>query len=103
MPTIQAATKSKALRAHHSPPPLASEGSESPSVVRGAGGKAPLHLMTEAWGRCGRVKGPCPRPCGAAGRTNPLTRPPLRDRAVRFYDPANACIAQYMQESSSGG
>ncbi|CEE49586.1 hypothetical protein XAC3810_900009 [Xanthomonas citri pv. citri] len=32
---------------HHSPPPLASEGSESPSVVRGAGGRGSADIRVK--------------------------------------------------------
>ena len=45
---------------------------------RGAGEERP-DTLPAGLGRSGRVKGPCPRPCGAAGRTNPLTRPPLKN------------------------
>ena len=47
---------------------------------RGAGEERPGHPAGRL-GRSGRVKGPCPRPYGAAGRTNPLTRPSLKKRA----------------------
>ena len=48
---------------------------------QGCRGRAPPTPCRQAWGRSGRVKGPCPRPYGAAGRTNPLTRPSLEKRA----------------------
>ena len=50
---------------------------------RGAGvpGKSAPDTLPAGLGRSGRVKGPCPRPYGAAGRTNPLTRPSLEKRA----------------------
>ena len=54
-------------------PTLAAEG----SGCRGKSAPAPTH---GGWGRSRRVKGPSPRPCGAAGRTNPLTRLPLETR-----------------------
>ena len=47
----------------------------------GVPGRAPPTPCRQAWGRSGRVKGPCPRPYGAAGHTNPLTRPSLEKRA----------------------
>ena len=47
---------------------------------RGAGKSAP-DTLPAGLGRSGRVKGPCPRPYGAAGHTNPLTRPSLEKRA----------------------
>ena len=47
---------------------------------RGAGEERP-DTLPAGLGRSGRVKGPCPRPYGAAGRTNPLTRPSLEKRA----------------------
>lgn len=53
-------------------PTLAAEG----SGCRGKSAPAPTH---GGWGRSRRVKGPSPRPCGAAGRTNPLTRLPLEN------------------------
>ena len=49
---------------------------------QGCRGKSTPDTLPAAWGRFGRVKGPCPRPCGAAGRTNPLTRPSLEKRAT---------------------
>ena len=45
---------------------------------RGAGEERP-DTLPAGLGRSGRVKGPCPRPYGAAGRTNPLTRPSLKN------------------------
>ena len=48
----------------------------------GVPGKSAPDTLPAGLGRSGRVKGPCPRPCGAAGRTNPLTRPPLEKRAT---------------------
>ena len=48
---------------------------------QGCRGKSAPDTLPAGLGRSGRVKGPCPRPCGAAGRTNPLTRPPLEKRA----------------------
>ena len=50
---------------------------------RGAGvpGKSAPDTLPAGLGRSGRVKGPCPRPYGAAGHTNPLTRPSLEKRA----------------------
>ena len=70
------------------PPPLASEGSESPSVVRGAGGRCAslpsTAPQTGGLGRSCRVKGPSPRPTGcgphqpldpsSAGQSRPCTR-----------------------------
>lgn len=50
-----------------------------PPRARGAGGRAPPAPTHGGWGRSSRVKGPSPRPCGAAGRTNPLTRLPLEN------------------------
>ena len=49
---------------------------------RGAGvpGEERPDTLPAGLGRSGRVKGPCPRPYGAAGRTNPLTRPSLKTR-----------------------
>ncbi len=44
---------------------------------QGCRGKSAPDTLPAGLGRSGRVKGPCPRPCGAAGRTNPLTRPAL--------------------------
>ena len=44
---------------------------------QGCRGKSTPTPCRQLGGRFGRVKGPCPRPCGAAGRTNPLTRPAL--------------------------
>ena len=49
---------------------------------QGCRGKSAPDTLPAGLGRSGRVKGPCPRPCGAAGRTNPLTRPPLEKRAT---------------------
>ena len=46
----------------------------------GVPGKSAPDTLPAGLGRSGRVKGPCPRPCGW-GRTNPLTRPPLEKRA----------------------
>ena len=46
---------------------------------QGCRGRAPPTPCRQAC-RSGRVKGPCPRPYGAAGRTNPLTRPSLKTR-----------------------
>ena len=43
-------------------------------------GKSAPDTLPAGLGRSGRVKGPCPRPYGAAGRTNPLTRPSLKTR-----------------------
>ena len=46
---------------------------------QGCRGRAPRHPA----GRLGSLRsrqGPCPRPYGAAGRTNPLTRPSLKTR-----------------------
>ena len=42
-------------------------------------GKSAPDTLPAGLGRSGRVKGPCPRPYGAAGRTNPLTRPSLKN------------------------
>lgn len=53
-------------------PTLAAEGS-------GCRGKSAPAPTPGGWGRSRRVKGPSPRPCGAAGRTNPLTRLPLEN------------------------
>lgn len=47
---------------------------------QGCRGKSAPDTPPAGWGRSGRVKGPCPRPFGAAGRTNPLTRPALEKR-----------------------
>ena len=48
---------------------------------QGCRGKSAPDTLPAGLGRSGRVKGPCPRPYGAAGRTNPLTRPSLEKRA----------------------
>lgn len=48
---------------------------------QGCRGKSAPDTLPAGLGRSGRVKGPCPRPYGAAGRTNPLTRPLLEKRA----------------------
>ena len=47
----------------------------------GVPGKSAPDTLPAGLGRSGRVKGPCPRPYGAAGHTNPLTRPSLEKRA----------------------
>ena len=47
---------------------------------QGCRGKSAPDTLPAGLGRSGRVKGPCPRPYGAAGRTNPLTRPSLKTR-----------------------
>lgn len=54
------------------------EGSESPSVVKGAGEASGLdpHTHAVSVGRYCRVKGPSPRRFAPVGRTNPLTRHP---------------------------
>ncbi|QWN13985.1 hypothetical protein DGN07_23080 [Xanthomonas citri pv. fuscans] len=46
-----------------------------------------LHVFTKEIGFCESFLHVC--------RLNPLTRPPLRNRAERRGDPAKACIAQY--------
>ena len=59
-------------------PPAACRGL---SPRAGVPGKSAPDTLPAGLGRSGRVKGPCPRPYGAAGHTNPLTRPSLEKRA----------------------
>ena len=52
---------------------------------QGCRGRAPPTPCRQAC-RSGRVKGPCPRPYGAAGRTNPFD-PPFTEKRARARGP----------------
>lgn len=63
---------------------------------QGCRGKSAPDTLPAGLGRSGRVKGPCPRPCGAAGRTNPLTRPSLEKTRQRPAQGLGGALSEWM-------